>query len=617
MARVAVDRLDDLPGARAVPPVVPDDLRVRMRRRSTPSAACAAGVVAAVAVDEQEAAEALPVQRVEQVADDRLVGLDAQRRAAGVGGEVRRDPVRERRHAPARRAAPRPRPRRARRGSCRRRARGSRAARSSRAAARSDRLPRRYSSSCIQLQSCTLMHRPPRRRAPPRAGARPCRPRRRAAARRAGFPRRARTAATPPGSPARLYGLGVAALDVALGRAERRILRRRRIRDRRPGEHGRPARRPLRSRPRSARGRRARRDTRRRRCPRRARAAHACPGRSRRPAARSRCAVDVPRLPEDDRAERVVDEVELGDVDVDELEAGRAEPLDRLLEHAVAHGRHEVGVVELAAAGRRRAAPSTGRSSYRRAREHAEERRRLRDRARERADVVARLREREHAVDRDEAERRLEADDAAVRGRDPDRAAGVGAEREVAHARRDERGRAAARAARRAALVARVERHPVGRVDAPGRVLEQVRLAQELGARIAQARDDRRVARRPAAGRRRWRRSSSRRRARRCCPSPRPARRAAARRRLARPAAARVITAFRRGPHSSRRAYAASSSRFADLADAASVLDLVDQLERSLQQAALRGPRGSPSRPSACAPRDRGRCPSASSPSAG
>ena len=40
--------------------------------------------------------------------------------------------------------------------------------------------------------------------------------------------------------------------------------------------------------------------------------------------------MDVPRLPEHDRAERLVDEVELGHVDVDELEAGRAELLDRL-----------------------------------------------------------------------------------------------------------------------------------------------------------------------------------------------------------------------------------------------------------------------------------------------
>ena len=97
MARIRVDRLHGLPRARAVPPVVPDDLRVRvlgvplLSRRP-------AGVVAAVAVDEQEAAEALAVERVEELADDRLVRPDGQRRAPGVRGEVRRDPVRKRRH---------------------------------------------------------------------------------------------------------------------------------------------------------------------------------------------------------------------------------------------------------------------------------------------------------------------------------------------------------------------------------------------------------------------------------------------------------------------------------------------------------------------------------------
>ena len=63
--------------------------------------------------------------------------------------------------------------------------------------------------------------------------------------------------------------------------------------------------------------------------------------------------------------------------------------------------------------------------------------------------------------------RRLQSDDAAVRGRDADRAARVGAQGEVAHAGADERRRAARRTARRPAGVPRVERHAVGRVDAP------------------------------------------------------------------------------------------------------------------------------------------------------
>src|SRR5438128_2157354 len=57
VARGAVDRLHDLPGARAVPPVVPEDPGIRVlpvpRRGGV-----AAGLVAAVTVDEHEAAEA-------------------------------------------------------------------------------------------------------------------------------------------------------------------------------------------------------------------------------------------------------------------------------------------------------------------------------------------------------------------------------------------------------------------------------------------------------------------------------------------------------------------------------------------------------------------------------
>ena len=118
--------------------------------------------------------------------------------------------------------------------------------------------------------------------------------------------------------------------------------------------------------------------------------------------------------------------------------------------------------------------------------------------------VSACRRQREDRIDRNEPERRLEPDDAAVGGRDPDRAAGVAAERVVAHACRDECGRAAARSARRSRLVLRVERHAVRRVHASGRVLEQVRLAEELGAGRPQPRNDGCVAlsrRRDADGR--------------------------------------------------------------------------------------------------------------------
>ena len=115
--------------------------------------------------------------------------------------------------------------------------------------------------------------------------------------------------------------------------------------------------------------------------------------------------------------------------------------------------------------------------------EHAQEGRRLLDRPRQRAHVIARGREREDPVDRHEPERGLEADDAAVRGGDANRAARVRAEGVVADAGGDECRRAAARTPRRAARVERVERHPVGRVDAAGRVLQQVRLAEKLGPR--------------------------------------------------------------------------------------------------------------------------------------
>src|SRR4051794_4464971 len=93
---LGIDLLDCRADASAGPPVVPHHTCV-LARAGPFAGGGAAGVVPAVAVHEQETAEALRVQRVEQVADERTVGLDAQRRAAGVRGEVRREPVRERR----------------------------------------------------------------------------------------------------------------------------------------------------------------------------------------------------------------------------------------------------------------------------------------------------------------------------------------------------------------------------------------------------------------------------------------------------------------------------------------------------------------------------------------
>src|SRR5690348_12763694 len=76
--RVAVDLVHDLPDAVARPPVVPEHLCALMLL--LPGVGLlAAGVVAAVAVDEEEAPEPLAVQRVEQVAHDRLVRRHAQR----------------------------------------------------------------------------------------------------------------------------------------------------------------------------------------------------------------------------------------------------------------------------------------------------------------------------------------------------------------------------------------------------------------------------------------------------------------------------------------------------------------------------------------------------------
>ena len=57
----------------------------------------AARDVAAVAVDDQEAAKALAVERVEQVAQNGEEGLEPERRAARVGRERRGQPVRQHR----------------------------------------------------------------------------------------------------------------------------------------------------------------------------------------------------------------------------------------------------------------------------------------------------------------------------------------------------------------------------------------------------------------------------------------------------------------------------------------------------------------------------------------
>src|SRR3954462_5164177 len=96
VAAVGVDRVHHRPRARRRPPVVPAHLRVRLLARpgldGRPPAA-----VAAVPVDQQEAPEALLVQRAEDVAQQRAVDLRAHRRAAGIGAEVRRDPVGQRR----------------------------------------------------------------------------------------------------------------------------------------------------------------------------------------------------------------------------------------------------------------------------------------------------------------------------------------------------------------------------------------------------------------------------------------------------------------------------------------------------------------------------------------
>ena len=87
--------------------------------------------------------------------------------------------------------------------------------------------------------------------------------------------------------------------------------------------------------------------------------------------------------------------------------------------------------------------------------------------------------------------------DAAAGRRDPDRAGSVGAERDRALARRDGRGRAAARAADHVPERPRVV--CTGRRDAVGELV-RVRLADEHGARLAQACHTGRIARGHATG---------------------------------------------------------------------------------------------------------------------
>ena len=91
-----VDRRRRLTHARPVPPVVPDRLRVGVRAEPLGDLG-AGGRVPAVAVDDQDPAEALPVEGVEQVADDACICLHPECRAAGIRRERRRQPVREHR----------------------------------------------------------------------------------------------------------------------------------------------------------------------------------------------------------------------------------------------------------------------------------------------------------------------------------------------------------------------------------------------------------------------------------------------------------------------------------------------------------------------------------------
>ena len=138
--------------------------------------------------------------------------------------------------------------------------------------------------------------------------------------------------------------------------------------------------------------------------------------------------------------------------------------------------------------------------------ERRQQRRRVRDAARHRPRGVLRVRDRDDPGPAHEPDRGLDADDAAVRRRAHDRAVGLGADGERREVGRDRDARARARAARVA-----VERVGVAALAAAGapardrargaevRPLGHVGLAEDHGARVAQAPGDVRVARRHRA----------------------------------------------------------------------------------------------------------------------
>ncbi len=99
-------------------------------------------------------------------------------------------------------------------------------------------------------------------------------------------------------------------------------------------------------------------------------------------------AVNVVGLFEDDGTERVVDQLELGDVDVHELEAGAGQALERLVDTS-SHAWTHVRILELPPQ-HADPQPVDRVKANRSAGEDAEEGRRLLDRTRQRAHVVAR-----------------------------------------------------------------------------------------------------------------------------------------------------------------------------------------------------------------------------------
>src|SRR5262249_26973314 len=89
-----IDLLYPGPRPRRVPPVVEEDAAPRMLGGPLLREGLH-GTVAAVAIDDQDAAKSGVDEAVEDVADEAQVRLDAQGYRAGVGGEVRRDAVRD------------------------------------------------------------------------------------------------------------------------------------------------------------------------------------------------------------------------------------------------------------------------------------------------------------------------------------------------------------------------------------------------------------------------------------------------------------------------------------------------------------------------------------------